>query len=179
MRPEHEPGFGAKLRAVFGLSPTILCLTGLEDGRVRDVNDSFLATTGFTRDEVIGRVALESARLDEPLIVSLAADDAGRVTEGYAVAVRAATGERPEHPNAHAAKERLECYRYFEAVGLPADGGSVAPAAIVSAPKAATKRAPSRTPAVKRPTKPADRPPEICPTCFMAIPRSGVCDNCG
>ena len=60
-----------------------------------------------------------------------------------------------------------------------ADGGSVAPAAIVSAPKAATKRAPSRTPAVKRPTKPADRPPEICPTCFMAIPRSGVCDNCG
>ena len=60
-----------------------------------------------------------------------------------------------------AAKERLECYRYFEAVGLPADGGSVAPATTVSAPKAATKRAPSRTPAVKRPTKPADRPPEI------------------
>jgi hypothetical protein len=130
-------------------------------------------------DEVIGRVALESARLDEPLIVSLCADDAGRVTEGYPVAVRAVTGDRPEHPNAHAAKERLECYRYFEAVGLPADGGTVAPAATVSAPKAATKRAPSRTPAVKRPTKPADRPPEICPTCFMAIPRSGVCDNCG
>ena len=59
MRPEHEPGFGAKLRAVFGLSPTILCLTGLEDGRVRDVNDSFLATTGFTRDEVIGRPMAE------------------------------------------------------------------------------------------------------------------------
>ena len=59
MRPEHEPGFGAKLRAVFGLSPTILCLTGLEDGRVRDVNDSFLATTGFTREEVIGRPMAE------------------------------------------------------------------------------------------------------------------------
>jgi len=59
MRSEHEPGFGAKLRAVFGLSPTILCLTGLEDGRVRDVNDSFLATTGFTRDEVIGRPMAE------------------------------------------------------------------------------------------------------------------------
>ena len=55
MRPDQEPGFGAKLRAVFGLSPTILCLTGLEDGRVRDVNDSFLHTTGFTREEVIGR----------------------------------------------------------------------------------------------------------------------------
>ena len=90
-------------------------------------------------DEVIGRVALESARLDEPLIVSLCADDAGLVAEGYAVAVRAVTGERPETPNAHAAKERLECYRYFEAVGLPADGGSVAPATTVSAHKAATK----------------------------------------
>ena len=59
MRPEHEPGFGPKLRAVFGLSPTILCLTGLEDGRVRDVNDAFLATTGFTREEAIGRPMAE------------------------------------------------------------------------------------------------------------------------
>jgi PAS domain S-box-containing protein len=59
MRSEQEPGFGAKLRAVFGLSPTILCLTGLEDGRVRDVNDAFLHTTGFTRDEVIGRPMAE------------------------------------------------------------------------------------------------------------------------
>jgi PAS domain S-box-containing protein len=59
MPSEHEPGFGAKLRAVFGLSPTILCLTGLEDGRVRDVNDSFLHATGFTREEVIGRPMAE------------------------------------------------------------------------------------------------------------------------
>jgi hypothetical protein len=130
-------------------------------------------------DEILGRVALESTSLEEPLLVALCADDAGRVPDGYAVAVRAAYGERPEHPNAHAAKERLECYRHFDAVGLPADGGSVAPAQTVSAPRAAKKRASSRQPAVKRPTKPADRPPEICPTCFMAIPRSGVCDNCG
>ena len=133
-------------------------------------------------DEVLGMVALESSRLEEPLIVSLCADDAGRVTDGYAVAVRAAYGDRPEHPNAHAAKERLACYQHFDAVGLPADGGSVAPPK-AGAPRAATatatKRAPARAPAVKRPTKPADRPPEICPTCFMAIPRSGVCDNCG
>jgi hypothetical protein len=129
-------------------------------------------------DEVLGLVALDSARLEEPLLVSLCADDAGRVTDGYAVAVRAAYGERPEHPNAHAAKERLECYRHFDAVGLPADGGSVAPPKVVAAPKA-RKTATPRQPAAKRPTKPADRPPEICPTCFMAIPRSGVCDNCG
>jgi hypothetical protein len=135
-------------------------------------------------DEVLGLVALESSRLDEPLLVALCADDAGRVTDGYAVAVRAAYGERPEYPNAHAAKERLECYRYFEALGLPADGGSVEPPKMAPAARATTRTgtrraATPKAPAAKRPTKPADRPPEICPTCFMAIPRSGICDNCG
>jgi hypothetical protein len=129
--------------------------------------------------EVLGRVALDSASREEPLLVSLCVDDDGRVGEGYAVAVLAAYGERPETPNAHAAKERLECYRFFDALGLPADGGSLEPPKPVTV-RATTKRTSTpRTPAVKRPTKPADRPPEICPTCFMAIPRSGVCDNCG
>jgi hypothetical protein len=96
------------------------------------------------------------------------------------VAVRAAYGERPEYPNAHAAKERLECYQYFEAVGLPADGGTVEPPKPAPAARTATKRvaAPRKT-AAKRPTKPADLPRTICPNCFMALPRSGVCDNCG
>ncbi|MGH7398383.1 MAG: PAS domain-containing protein, partial [Candidatus Rokuibacteriota bacterium] len=53
------PGFGEKLRAVFGLSPTILCLTGLDDGRVRDANDAFLSTSGYTREEILGRTTLE------------------------------------------------------------------------------------------------------------------------
>jgi PAS domain S-box-containing protein len=53
------PGFGEKLRAVFGLSPTILCLTGLNDGRVRDANDAFLSTSGYTREEILGRTPLE------------------------------------------------------------------------------------------------------------------------
>ncbi len=25
----------------------------------------------------------------------------------------------------------------------------------------------------------AEEPPAICPTCFMALPSTGVCDNCG
>jgi len=128
-------------------------------------------------DEVLGHVALECSRREEPLLVALVADDAGRVPDGYAVAVRAASGDRPENPNAHAAKERLECYRFFDAVGLPADGGSVAAPKVEAAPK--VRKAAARAPAVKRPTKPADIPRDICPTCFMAIPRSGVCDNCG
>ncbi len=129
--------------------------------------------------EVLGRVALDSAERDEPLLVSLCVDEDGRVGDGYAVAVLAAHGERPENPNAHAAKERLECYRFFDAVGLPADGGSVAPPKVVAAPKSTTtRRTSTRAPAVKRPTKPADLPPTICPTCFTALPRSGVCDYC-
>ena len=53
------PGFGEKLRAVFGLSPTILCLTGLDDGRVRDANDAFLSTSGYSREEILGRTPVE------------------------------------------------------------------------------------------------------------------------
>jgi PAS domain S-box-containing protein len=53
------PGFGGKLRAVFGLSPTILCLTGLSDGRVRDANDAFLSASGYTREEILGRTPVE------------------------------------------------------------------------------------------------------------------------
>jgi PAS domain S-box-containing protein len=54
-----DPDVQAKLRAAFELSPLILCVTGLADGRVRDVNDAFLKTTGFAREEVIGRPITE------------------------------------------------------------------------------------------------------------------------
>jgi PAS domain S-box-containing protein len=53
------PGFGEKLRAVFGLSPTVLCLTGVDDGRIRDANDAFLSTSGYTRDEILGHTPVE------------------------------------------------------------------------------------------------------------------------
>lgn len=128
--------------------------------------------------EVLGRVALDCAERDEPLLVSLCVDDDGRVGDGYAVAVLASYGDRPDNPNAHAAKEQLECYRFFDAVGLPADGGVVAAPKVVTARTATKRTATPRKTAVKRPTKPADLPQTICPTCFMAIPRSGVCDNC-
>jgi hypothetical protein len=129
--------------------------------------------------EVLGRVAIDSARREEPLLVSLCVDDDGRVGEGYRVAVRAAHGDPPDDPDRHAAHERLECYRFFDAVGLPADGGTVAPPKPVVV-RAATKRtATVKAPAVRKPTKPADIPQDICPTCYMTLPRSGVCDNCG
>jgi PAS domain S-box-containing protein len=60
------PGFGEKLRTVFGLSPTILCLTGLDDGRVRDANDAFLSTSGYTREEILGRTPVELGLWTDP-----------------------------------------------------------------------------------------------------------------
>jgi two-component system CheB/CheR fusion protein len=48
-------GASAKLRAAFELSPTILSVSDLEEGRLLEVNDAFLRITGYTREEVIGR----------------------------------------------------------------------------------------------------------------------------
>lgn len=55
----------------------------------------------------------------------------------------------------------------------------------VTGPTAATKRAPAaratRTPSAPAMRKPAadDRPVTVCPTCFVVLPATGVCDECG
>jgi PAS domain S-box-containing protein len=54
-----DDGVAGKLRAAFELSPTILTVTGLDDGCVIEVNDAFLRATGYSRDEVIGRAVLD------------------------------------------------------------------------------------------------------------------------
>jgi PAS domain S-box-containing protein len=48
-------GASAKLQAAFELTPTILAVTSLDDGRLLEVNDAFLRATGYARDEIIGR----------------------------------------------------------------------------------------------------------------------------
>jgi PAS domain S-box-containing protein len=50
-----DSAWATRLQAVFELSPTILTVTGLDDGRIVEVNDAFLLATGYARDEVIGR----------------------------------------------------------------------------------------------------------------------------
>ena len=50
-----ERADAAALRAVFQLTPTFLSITGLDDGRLLEVNDAFVRITGYTRDEVLGR----------------------------------------------------------------------------------------------------------------------------
>lgn len=98
----------------------------------------------------------------------------------------------PETDDLPAARLRLECYRW--AGSAPADGGEPKPLRVAStrAPRARaagsarTPREP-RAPREARETRPAapkrvaktDRPVTVCPTCYMAIPATGVCDNCG
>ena len=50
---QPDPIARAKARAFFELSPVVMCITGLADGRVRDVNDAFLRLHGVTRAEVM------------------------------------------------------------------------------------------------------------------------------
>jgi hypothetical protein len=62
-------------------------------------------------------------------------------------------------------------------------GASSAGSASASTARAdRTPRAPRATrataPAAPKRAKPADAPAKICPTCFMALPATGICDNC-
>jgi len=122
--------------------------------------------------DVLRRVARVCADQQEPNLGALCVNAQGSVGQGYAAAVRDVTGETPEDPDAHAAAERLACYRYFEATGLPDDGGT--PALV---PELAATRERARVRA-RRAAQEA-RPVNTCPTCQMAIPATGVCDNCG
>ena len=61
-----------------------------------------------------------------------------------------------------------------------------APRRTTAAPRGssgASPAAPRRTLSGRTPKAPrvaaSDRPVNVCPTCYMAIPATGVCDNCG
>lgn len=128
-----------------------------------------------------------------PPLTALVVDGHGWVGERYDDVMRAQE-ELPITENAarerHAARARLACYQW--AGSAPEDGGvpaEVLPTTRSRAPRsttaagtraAKTPRAP-REPKVTAPKRVAasDRPVTICPNCFMAIPATGICDNCG
>jgi hypothetical protein len=122
--------------------------------------------------DVLTRVSRACSEQGEPLLSSLCVNAQGSVGQGYASAVTDITGETPADPDLHAAEQRLACYRHFEAADLPADGGK---AALVPMLAASRERAAARN----RKAAQAARPVNTCPTCQMAIPATGVCDNCG
>jgi hypothetical protein len=116
--------------------------------------------------DVLGRVARDCADRDEPNLAALCVNAVGSVGDGYGQIVEELTGATVGDPDNHAAEERLECYRHFGA-DLPADGGR---------PQLTDRLAAART----RSRKAARdaRPTDVCPSCNMALPATGDCDNC-
>ena len=55
-----------RFRKVFRANPQPMSLTTLDEGRYLDVNDSFLAMSGYTREEVIGHTSLELGVWERP-----------------------------------------------------------------------------------------------------------------
>ena len=49
-----------RFRQIFQTSPESIILTRLDDGLIVDINESHTSITGYTREEVIGKTALES-----------------------------------------------------------------------------------------------------------------------
>lgn len=117
--------------------------------------------------KVLERVAIDCHEREEPNLSSLVINSSGSVGAGYAAAVRSIGGEEPADHDDHAAAERLACHRFFEAEGLPTNGGTPA-----LSPQLAQRRERIRS----RATPPPE--PKLCPTCFIALPSSGQCDGC-
>ena len=126
--------------------------------------------------KVLALVVREAHRRGDPPLTSLVVHAAdGMVGTGYQD-VLAVAGQPPipdeMDREQHAAAARLACYRHFGA-DLPADGGI--PALAPRLKTAATRRSTTTTTAAA----PAPRPPAICPTCFLELPATRVCDSCG
>ena len=123
-------------------------------------------------------------RAGEPPLTSLVVGSRDGLVPGYDDVLSVA-GLPPIHDpdarEAHAARARLECYRW--AGSAPADGGvpfRPAPPVSAAAPRRTGARRAPAAPRTSTPRRPArsDRPVATCPRCFMALPATGLCDNC-
>lgn len=115
---------------------------------------------------VLGDVARDCHARGEPLLSSLCVHADGTVGEGYVIATEENYGLTPADPDAHAAQERLDCYRFFGAT-LPADGGRPQLPRQVARRRARERR--ETRPEVRR---------ALCPRCFIEVPPSGECGFC-
>lgn len=133
---------------------------------------SGVATTKAVRNWIPGVLGLVADRCVAegvpPLTSLVVRKDTGMVGDGYDV-VLVATGAKPIDDamkrEKHAAQARLECYRWANATGLPADGGR--PALTPKLAASAARKAKANPPAAK-----------VCPRCNMALLPIGVCDSC-
>jgi hypothetical protein len=109
------------------------------------------------------------------------APDAPTFLEGAASPFDIVT--RPKHQPTDAAREVLARFGVTD----PAPPGWEPP--VVAAPEPTAVVVPAKKPrrtSTPRPAKPKPTPArraepttKICPTCFMALPATGICDNCG
>ena len=78
------------------------------------------------------------------------------------------------------ALEQEERLQQARAASAPTGSSTrTAPAAKAAATKApAARKAAARKPAAPKRTKPAEREVKLCPTCYMALPATGICDYC-
>lgn len=84
-----------KFATSFRLSPDLILISTVADGRCLDVNDAFLRYTGYTRDEIIGRTTHELNLWADPddrhkMVQQLTRDDA---VHGLEMAYRQKSGQ--------------------------------------------------------------------------------------
>lgn len=158
-------------------------------------------------NDVLYRTMVDNDGRGEPFLAALCVDATGRVGSGYAGCVEHLRGVRVADADEQAVSERLSCYRWFGAQ-LPPGGGEPGPLpqpfsvpeVRVAGAARTTGLAPRRTraavgpgagsaagPATGSGAAGAARPgrvaktdvmPAVCPRCFLALPVSGLCDNC-
>lgn len=126
--------------------------------------EAFLGVYGFDpSDEYV--LVQDGRRYDALAIVGVA--------HRYATGRLAAPAEFHDGMGAVAALLRRRGFEVTDPVGatpLPRQAPARAPRRSAAAPRAvASRRAPAAS----------DRPVAMCPTCFVALPATGVCDQCG
>ena len=136
-------------------------------------------------------------RNGEPPLTSLVVGRDRLVGEGYDEILRVADQSPitdPDKRERHAAEAQLACYRW--AGSAPADGGEPRVPPLQVAPSGtpyggqggwwldgrstgrATARAAATTATKPKRVAKSDLPVTVCPNCFLALPATGVCDNC-
>lgn len=141
--------------------------------------------------KVLGVVTLKCTKEGWPYLSSLVVRPSDGKPGPWYFDVLAETGPGNAHDEIqHAAEQRLACYEHFGAEIPEGADPTLDPLRLRRQvrhlePKGARRRpqstpAPARTratPARQTPTR-EERRGEVCPTCFMEMPVSGVCSNC-
>ncbi|OYO23446.1 hypothetical protein CGZ93_05740 [Enemella dayhoffiae] len=142
----------------------------------KDLAEELQRTTGYRTRTLLGNWI---GRVLEPVIGSCLDQGLPPLTS---LVVHTSTGDvgdgyhNPQHPyrslsgdrlEAVAAADRLACYRFF-CPDLPADA-EPRPTSLHSEIEESRRRSAAAT----RPER------QVCDQCFMEVPRTGVCDNCG